>query len=180
VIENNRQSVVLDGQRQKDYDGILAGMMGFSPNGKWLAYAARAGEGRVVVIAGRESRAYEAVGGLTFSPDGRRFAYRAQTGNVANAIVDGVRSRDYAGVGGIAFSDGEGEGGVGRHVAFPAERDGATILVVDGAEAPGKYDALLRGTRLVFDGPNSVLALMRRERVVVRVRATVGADSPRR
>jgi hypothetical protein len=63
----------------------------WSPDGR-LAYAARRGDGWVLVVGDRElgadPRAADAVGDPVFSPDGRRLAYLARRGGAALVVVD--------------------------------------------------------------------------------------------
>jgi len=56
------QFVVVDGKEGKEYDGIVAGSLKFSPDSKHLAYVAVRGEKRFVVVDGKEGKEYDGIG----------------------------------------------------------------------------------------------------------------------
>jgi len=128
----------------------------FSPDGKRLAYAARSGFTKMVVVTdGVEGSQQTFVQGApVFSPDSRRVAYAASadikvgrtfmvgmwTGKVYAkhaVIVDGIPGKEYDEIGrdGPVFSPGS------KRVAYTAKSDRKWRLVVDGVEE-GMYDEI--------------------------------------
>jgi hypothetical protein len=89
--------VVLDGQAGKPYESWVTGPI-FSPDSQRLAYAAAVHEAKqVVVVDGRESKAYKGikVGLLAFSPDSRRLAYGAQGDQGWVMVLDDQEGKPY-------------------------------------------------------------------------------------
>jgi len=68
------QRVIDPGHRSMIRDSIVA-----SPDCRRLAYVARAGKKRFVIVDGKEQGHYDRIenGSLLFSPDSKRFAYVA-------------------------------------------------------------------------------------------------------
>ena len=126
------EHVVVDGAPGPTYREV--GTPVWSPDGR-LAYAARRGDGWVLVAAGRElGAAADAVGDPVFSPDGRRLAYLARRGGAALVVVDGREHRFALALeGSLAFSaDGL------RWAVIAADPATAPLFVaVEAAAAPG-------------------------------------------
>jgi len=61
-----------------------------------------------------------------------------------------------------------------KHFAYGAERGDKVFVVVDGEEGKG-YDGFLRGSKLVFDSPNSFHGLARRGIEIFRVEVEIEA-----
>jgi roadblock/LC7 domain-containing protein len=89
----NKIFVVVDGQEEKQYDGIGATGPIFSPDSKRVAYMARLGNKRFVVVDGKEEKQYDGLAGPLFSPDSKRVAYMARLGNKIFVVVDGKAIR---------------------------------------------------------------------------------------
>ncbi len=81
----------MDGQAGAEYDGIAAGSMIFSADGKRMAYVAQKGAKQMVVVDGEAGPEYDEIGKgtLIFSADGKRVAYGAQKGAKRFVVVDG-------------------------------------------------------------------------------------------
>ncbi len=122
--------------------------VGFSRDGKHVAYSARASGGGpcAVVLDGSEGKEYDGVAfdSPRFSPDSRRFAYLALADRESwVVVVDGQEGKHYAGVAAasLVFSPN------GRHLAYIAGRAGEQFVVVDGAEGSA-YDSIVKGSLL--------------------------------
>ena len=103
----------------------------FSPDGTRLAYIAREGSQRFVVLDGKPGAKHEAVykGTLTFSPDSGRLAYFAGKGGMAVAVLDDVEGSPHrdAMVSTLRFSPD------GTKLAYAAQLEsGKWAIVVNG------------------------------------------------
>jgi len=65
----SKRFVVLDGKKEKSYDGIVAGSLVFSPDSRRVAYWAAVGQTRFVVVDGKEGKSYDG------SPKGTRIVF---------------------------------------------------------------------------------------------------------
>ncbi len=117
-----------------------------------MAYGAKSGGKWSVVVDGKEGRAYDGIGasGIVFSPDGQHVAYAARSGGKWSMVVDGKESKAYDGIGITPVFSPDGQ-----HVAYAAESGGKWSVVVDGQEGKA-YDGILKGSRIVFDSPDSL------------------------
>jgi dipeptidyl aminopeptidase/acylaminoacyl peptidase len=145
--------VVFDGHPQKPYakvDGLI-----FSPDSKWLAYAASTGEGQwKVVVNGREEETYQRVGMPQFSPDSKRLAYVAlQPDGGRMVVVNGRPGKPYEMIlqGRIYFSPD------GRRLAYAARVNKRWLAVVDDQEGPA-FDFLGAVTGIQFSDDGSRMA----------------------
>lgn len=151
-----KQSVIVDGKQENQYDQIPAESLIFSPDSRRLAYGAKAGDKLVVVVDGQEGTPYDGVGGLIFSPDSRHLAYLARVGNKPMVVVDGQEGKPYDGIGagGLIFSPDS------RRLAYAARAGSQWVVVVDGQERKryeGKgYEGGLAGARIIFDSATSL------------------------
>jgi len=145
-----KQLVVVDANKQKKYDGIMAGSLMFSPDSKRVAYAARLGNKWFAVADGREGNKYDGIGQgtLLFSPDSQRLTYAARIADKWFVVVDGQEGKKYHGMvtGTLIFSPDS------KRVAYAAVQGDKRFVVVDGHEK-NKYDGIGPGT-LDFS-PNS-------------------------
>ncbi len=157
--------VVHDGVVGERFEALFPDALGFGASGR-LAYVGQRGSQAFVVVDGRASEGWDAVGALQWSPDGRAVAFLARRGAAAFAVVDGVPRGPFAGVAAHHFGPPEvlvvDDGGwrvqvdgvpsevvsavgavhveAGR-VAWLARRDGQA-WVRDGDAAHGPYDAV--------------------------------------
>lgn len=92
--------MVVDGQAQEPYDGILAGSPIFSPDSQRLAYGATLDNQWFVNVDGQEQPRYDSIAAdsLRFSPDSKHLAYAAQTGDNWFVSVDGEAEQPYDGI----------------------------------------------------------------------------------
>ncbi|MBI2900803.1 MAG: PD40 domain-containing protein [Planctomycetes bacterium] len=102
----------------KGKDWVHVGDPVFPREGASVAYAARAGEKKVCIVAGdRESEMFEEVGMPVFSPDGKTVAFRARSGSSWHVVVGGKKSEPFHEVWSPVFNRD------GKKVAFGARRD---------------------------------------------------------
>jgi len=117
-----------------------------------VSYVAIIGVKRVVVVDGKEEKAYKSIRvNPLFSPDSRRVAYEAEIGEKQVAVVDGKEEK---------FYDGFGDGSLifspdSRHVAYEAQDGTKQFAVVDGKEGRA-YNGFLKGAKIVFDSANAL------------------------
>jgi hypothetical protein len=90
-----KRFVVVDGKKDKPYDGIGEGTPIFSPDSRRVAYTAGASKTWFVVVDGKEDKRYDGCSILIFSPDSQRVAYRATAGNKRFVVVDGKEGKPY-------------------------------------------------------------------------------------
>jgi WD40 repeat protein len=110
-----------------------------SPDGKRVAYVAKAGKKCVVVVDGKKGEEYDSCLRVAFSPDGKRTAYVATKGKKAFVVVDGVKGKEYLTVGQPVFSPD------GKTVAYNASSAPDRRLVVVNSAESQKYDFDRRG-----------------------------------
>ncbi len=138
---------------QIDDSRLLKDSLVVSPNGRRVAYVARAGARAFVVVDGKEEKHYSAVGKEIpyvtaegpevlhvgtpkFSPDSRRVAYVAREGKKWFVVVNGNEENPYDDVGGLTliFSPDS------RRVAYAASVAGKQFVVVDGEKKEKPYE----------------------------------------
>ena len=145
-----KETVVVDGNVQKEYDAIENASLVFSPHSQRLAYVAKVGEKRVLVIGDEEYKPYDFVYDVEFSPNSQRFAYAALAGEKKILIIDGEErwetkhdsmshledawELDF--VYSVKFSPDS------RRVVYVANRDGEQFFVMDGEEYREWNDSL--------------------------------------
>lgn len=157
--------VAHDGVVGERFEGLFPRTLRFGATGR-LAYAGTRGGRAFVVVDGRTSEAWDAVGQLHFSDDGQHLAFVGRRGAEAFLVVDGVARGPFAGVLAHAFGPPEAmavndgswrlwrEGRVGApfaavehvhaqagRVAALARRDGKA-WVLDDDEVRGPFDAV--------------------------------------
>ena len=127
------------------HPSMIGGTVLVSPDCRRVAYVARGGRKRFVVVDGQEQRQYDRVetGSLGFSPDGQRVAYVALTGK-RYVAVDGQEVGQYDRVerGSLVFSHDSQRSG---YVAGSGKK---WFVVVDGIKGK-QYDKIERGS-LIF------------------------------
>lgn len=90
---------MVDGQEGPEYEGICQVGIGFSPDGKHVAYIANRGDRQFVVLDGQENGAYEGIGvGPLFGGDSGRVAYSAQKGRKQVVVVNGEEGPEYTSI----------------------------------------------------------------------------------
>jgi hypothetical protein len=148
----------------------------FSPDWQHLVYIAPRGRGWTVVRDGKDG-ARHTVGEtwrtqLFFSPDSQRLAYRAsQAREIEFVVVDGIQSIRYqlVDVGNPIFSPDS------KHFAYwAAPASGKWHVFVDKAYSDA-YDEPVFGSKLVFDGPDTLHALAVRGSEMFRVEIEIAA-----
>jgi len=137
----SRQVVSHDGKPGPQFDeiGSWGGPAIVLPkNGAHVAYIARRGSQRFIVVDGKEIPV-ELSGGqnmhylraevrdqIKFSPDGKHFFYAPNSTDFVHLVLEGNENPDFESIESPVFSE---EGG---HYAYVATKDGQKVLVVDG------------------------------------------------
>ena len=161
----SRKYVVLDGRRRgPEYDDIAPGFW-YTPDGKRVAYVARKGEDWLMVVDGKEGRAYDHFGPPIFSRNGRRMAYlaveygeRPGPGVLDVHEVGGLQSYNWVvcGVEGPLYYAREAPMSPGEY----------WVVVVDGQEGP-RYQHIWKGT--ISNSDAAVTYLAARDHQLIRV-----------
>ena len=164
ILFGSRTGVL--GHASKAY-GSVGDSLVFSPDSKRVAYLAGTSGKQILVVDGKEGKAYDETWGVNgehvvFSPDGRRVAYVATSGGKRVAywkdsggkqfvVVDGKPGQAYDEIASVVFSPDS------QHVAYGAKVGDKWVVVINGKEGQ-RYDNFLfyygRGT--IFDSPNSL------------------------
>ena len=130
--------VVLDGKEGPRYDSVEENSYKISPDGSRMGYIARdvdrLGDKYIVVVDGRESKPYDHVSEPYFSSDSKHVAYVGSSFKPARqgiahavAVIDGVEGEKFDRIDPSFYFSPDGS-----RVAYNAERDGKSVLVVDG------------------------------------------------
>ncbi len=120
VIEHDdRQYVVVDGQRRAAYHAIAGWSIELSDDGH-IAFAARVGAHWVVVHDGRAGASWDAVGELLLAP-GNRLTYIAERAGRWHVVTDGVVGPPHD----IVLADSLTASPDGRRIAYVASDDHA-------------------------------------------------------
>lgn len=137
-LSNRQFTTIIDGKARPSYDWISS--LGFSPDGKHVAYRASRRDARVMVVDHEEGREYLRVAlarpmrRSAFSPQGNRTAYHAQhTPDKRFLVVDGKEGPEYDRIMNFEFSAN------GRHFGYEGKTD-RRGCVVDGLPGP-MYEA---------------------------------------
>jgi Tol biopolymer transport system component len=164
-VSGNGTVTVCDGKE------IAKGAVVFSPDWQHTAYLASKGWGGWMVVHDGKEGLRHTVGEtwrtqLFFSPDSQRLAYRtSQAREIEFVVVDGVQSIPYRLVelGNPIFSPDS------KHFAYwAAPASGKWHVFVDRAYSE-PYDEPVFGSKLVFDGPDTLHALAVRGGEMLRV-----------
>lgn len=136
--------LVVDGKETLlPYDSLSYLSPAFTPDGRRLVYVALRGEKTVVVVDGREGKAYDRVGAAipVFSADGKHMAYTARDyGRPEVVVLDGKEGPGFEAVPAtsLVFS------AAGDRFAYGGRREnGRWSAVVDGVVGP-EYDQVDR------------------------------------
>lgn len=170
-VKNKKVIVVIDGLEGKEYDDVRLAQ--FSPDSKKMAYIALRDRRVYVVVDGAEGRGYDGVANLVFSSDGK-MAYVVARAQKQCVVLNGVEAKtDYDGIvpDNLVFSAD------GKHLAYEAKRDNKPMFVIDEAESK-PHAGTMRGSRLTWDSPTSLHALVLRgekekEKDVVRLQIDI-------
>jgi WD40 repeat protein len=170
-VKNKKAITVLDGVEGKEYDDIR--LVQFSPDSKKVAYIALRDRRVFAVVDGAEGRGYDGIANLLFSKDGK-MAFVAAKGKKQCVVINGVEAKnDYDGVvpDNLAFSAD------GKHLAYEARKGEKPLFVIDDSETK-EHAGSLRGSRLTWDSPTSLHALILRgdkkeEKEVVRLQVDI-------
>lgn len=130
-------SVILDGKKGPEFDGILSRTPVFSPDGRRTVYGARKGERWTVVEVDKG----DPMGGLwwdrilensfSFSSNGKHLAYVAKNGNSWYVVVDGNVSEPYDEISSLPLFSKEG-----NEMAYGAQKNGKQFVIRNGEPGP--------------------------------------------
>ncbi|NIM95078.1 MAG: hypothetical protein GTO18_15370 [Anaerolineales bacterium] len=144
VKSHDGSCVVIDGEEQQTYKGILEYDTIFNPGREGYAYGAYDGEQwHVITDQGRQGP-FEALGKLIFSPGGERLGYKARINGKEALILDGEQQKPYDHVDNPHFNRD------GSFYAYAARDGNQWVAVVNGVEQ-GRYDDLGLTDRSISD-----------------------------
>ncbi|MHB1000332.1 MAG: hypothetical protein ACYC27_13910 [Armatimonadota bacterium] len=89
TMRDGKYSVVLDGVRGKQYDGISSSRLLFSPNGKRFAYVAQTGGKYTLVLDGKEWLLLDGISYAAFTSDSKHVICIGETGKQKSVLFDG-------------------------------------------------------------------------------------------
>jgi len=118
--------VRVDNVETETYDEI--GTVLFSPNGRRVAYAAKADGQWYVVVDSKKSKAYDGVAKICFSPDSERVGYIAWKGATRLVVINNEQVGQFSEVGaeGLVFSPDS------KRFALAATLNNRQTAVIDG------------------------------------------------
>lgn len=163
VKDGQSSAVVVNGRVGPAYDGVA--QLGFSDDGRHIAYLARRGPLAFPVIDGVEHPGtFDAVADLVLAgrSDGtRRVGFLGRRGDHWHAVVDGVEGAAWDSIEGIRFSPD------GARIAYVGRRNRLRIVVLDGV-AGEAFERIDAGS-LAFsaDGVHLVYRIRRNGRAAV-------------
>ena len=139
AAENEKQSLVIDGQPAKWYTGIPMNdedNILFSPDSQHIAYVAyKENSCRVVVDDKEQDHAFQLIKDLRFSPDSEKIAYKGRIEKLGGgkekwcAVVNGKKHDAYYKIFDFRFSPNS------RHMAYSAfKNEKEMVLVLNGKE----------------------------------------------
>jgi len=130
--------LVVDGREGPacEYFGSSTGFQ-FSPDGRQLAYAVKAGKSWSLMLDSQKPGPYDDTGDFVFSPDGRHTAYAVKKEGKWRVILDGKEQKPYDAVaqGLLLFSPD------GTRLAYPA-LSGSKWVMVDNQREGKPYDSI--------------------------------------
>jgi len=138
---------------QIDFSSLIPESFKASPDGRRVAYVAKAGNKMFVVVDGKEEKRYDGIGkgSLIFSPDSKRVAYVAKSADKWFVVVDGKEEKEYDSIsmfsrlkdvgvkGSVIFSPD------GKRVAYWTEaktKAGSVLCVVVDGKEEKQYDGI--------------------------------------
>lgn len=169
VTQNGKFSFVINGVRQRNYNGLVSGWQGnplwskfpdyskaflksecivFSPDSRHFAYAAAGESQHMLIYDGEEKGKHQAIlnSPPVFSPDSKRLAYGAEKGSKQFLVVDWNLMASYDGLPPTGFSFSL----CSKHIAYVASNGANYYLVVDSRTWLLK-DGPVIGAKLVWD-----------------------------
>lgn len=149
VVQQGR--VVLDGRPEAPrFDGIAAGGVVFSRDGRRMAYIGMRGSQNFLVVDGQEHGPFDGVvqSGVAFSPAGTHVALLLRQKDHWHVWLDGHLGRPWDGiaVGHPVFSADD------VHAAWAARRGDTWVVELDGAEQVNGSTILAEGVGFTADG----------------------------
>jgi WD40 repeat protein len=154
-------SLVINNDKYFDFSAINKGFPLFSPDSKhFIAIMKKIGW--VLVVDGKQSASYDAVGQVLFSPDSKRLAYVVQQNKMQHVILNGKKGPGYEG---IAKTDGLIFSPDSLKLAYPVFKEGRWLMVIDGKNQ-SFYDKI--GTKVFSpDSKHFVYAALKNDKWVV-------------
>ena len=127
-----------------------------SPDSRRVAYVAKDGAKRHVVVDGKEEKAYDFIDvtSLAFSPDSHRVAYVASIGGKQIVVVDGNEGKPYDDAQALLYSPDS------RRMAYAAKVGEKWFVVVDGN--PEKPYDIIAEPSMIFSPDSSRMAYLAR------------------
>jgi len=146
IRRGDRQLVLRDGRPEPEYDRV--GEISFSEDGSSLAYEARRGEERFLVVDGQELPLKATIfpGSLKLGPDNRRLALVAQAGSQWQVLVDGCPGPPFD----FIFTDSLKFSPDGRRFGYLALKEAKLQVVVDHI-IRRELDILAEGAEVLAD-----------------------------
>jgi hypothetical protein len=131
--------VVEDGKAGRQYDTVYHERLRYSPDGR-LVYVVYHKGREFAVVAGKEWRKYDKVGGLSFSPDGKHVAYPAKDKAGWKMATSKAKTGYCEEVGSLAVFSPDG-----KRFAYAARKGGSWFIVSDGSDE-GPYMGVSEGS----------------------------------
>jgi len=125
----------------------------FSPDSKHFGFRAQKGEKWLVVMDGKEGKAYKEDTSPVFSPDSKHSAYLAQKEDTWVLVRDGVEGPAYASMASPTWSPDS------AHLACLGEMNDSWLILVDGKPAKTQFSGFIKGSQLLFDSPKLIRSL---------------------
>ncbi|MEN6356144.1 MAG: hypothetical protein ABFD83_03560 [Armatimonadota bacterium] len=117
----------------------------FGPNGRF-AYSAVKARGKdgtdkiVAVIDGKETSAYDGIGGIEFSPDGKHVAFVARKAERKFVVLDGKPEAKYGDIDGLLTFSPDSKRLAYVATNYDANGDGQSFVVLDGKPGQKFHD----------------------------------------
>jgi Tol biopolymer transport system component len=169
AVDGEQWRVVIDGAVVGTYQA--ANQIQFSDDGAVCCFNAKDHRGEFALRDGKETGIYRGFYASTLSPDGARVAVAGDTPEGVVVEVAGKKGKPFKALMALPVFSPDG-----RHVAYIAQKDGATHLVVDDVWSK-PYVGTVKGTAITFSAPDKAHALMMPDlRTFVRVDAEVSGN----
>lgn len=192
VTQNGKFLFVIDGVRQKSYNGLVSGWQGnqlwskfpdynkaflksecivFSPDSRHFAYGAASENQHVLIYDGEEKGKHQAIlnSPPVFSPDSKRLAYGAEKGTKQFLVVDWNSMTHYDGLPPASFAFNSNS----KNIAYIASNGTNYYLVVD-LRSWLLNDGPVIGAKLVWDDSQHLHTLVAKGRNISIVNFDIG------